>query len=448
MAWHAKLSASTAKRWINCPGSVAKIESLPASFKGGSSTYAEEGTAAHALLEHCLRPYQETRFEDVPLNPHELVGGLISPEHAVFPPASVTPQMVATAKENKHWFDVTEDMAEAVQVCIDEVLEQVERLGAGVTLYLERQWDMTWLHPDLGGTSDVTLDQFLEELVVIDYKHGKGVVVEVDDNEQLMNYLLGAAKGTDFTHERYTIVVCQPRAAHQDGSCRSQTFTRAELLAFRDVVADAAADTQRKGAPLKCGEWCRFCPAAPACEELAKGVTAACAADFEDEPLPLDVIQPDASAQMVANALSWLPMVEAWCKQTKAVALMVALNGTPVPGRKIVQSKTNRKVLADEETFAAQFVAAGLNAGKLWTDPKLKTPAQIEKLGKDYKAVVKTLSRDTTVGDQTFPAMVGKPPGRPTLALESDPRPAVDVGALAALDFKDEDDSTVDTEEY
>ena len=53
---HAKLSASSAFRWINCPGSVALADQLPAP---GSSAYADEGTLAHALaelkLQMCIR---------------------------------------------------------------------------------------------------------------------------------------------------------------------------------------------------------------------------------------------------------------------------------------------------------------------------------------------------------------------------------------------------------
>ena len=51
---HAKLSASSAFRWINCPGSVALADQLPAP---GSSAYADEGTLAHALAELKLRKF-------------------------------------------------------------------------------------------------------------------------------------------------------------------------------------------------------------------------------------------------------------------------------------------------------------------------------------------------------------------------------------------------------
>lgn len=48
---HAKLSASGAKKWINCPASVT----LESGFPDTVSAYAAEGTAAHALGEAKLR---------------------------------------------------------------------------------------------------------------------------------------------------------------------------------------------------------------------------------------------------------------------------------------------------------------------------------------------------------------------------------------------------------
>ena len=48
---HAKLSASGAKKWINCPGSVV----LESQIEERESDYAIEGTTAHALGEAKIR---------------------------------------------------------------------------------------------------------------------------------------------------------------------------------------------------------------------------------------------------------------------------------------------------------------------------------------------------------------------------------------------------------
>ena len=48
---HARLGASSSKRWMTCPGSVVLEEQMDEE----TSAYAEEGTKAHALAEAKLR---------------------------------------------------------------------------------------------------------------------------------------------------------------------------------------------------------------------------------------------------------------------------------------------------------------------------------------------------------------------------------------------------------
>ena len=51
MSEHAKLSPSSSDRWLACPASIVRA---PETEDEGSE-YAQEGTAAHALAEHCLK---------------------------------------------------------------------------------------------------------------------------------------------------------------------------------------------------------------------------------------------------------------------------------------------------------------------------------------------------------------------------------------------------------
>ena len=51
MSTHAKLSPSSSDRWLACPASILRAPET----EEEASEYALEGTAAHALAEHCLR---------------------------------------------------------------------------------------------------------------------------------------------------------------------------------------------------------------------------------------------------------------------------------------------------------------------------------------------------------------------------------------------------------
>ena len=58
---HAKLSASSSARWLNCTASVKAI--MP--YVGKSSVFAEYGTASHELAEICLKTFK---------SPHDFIG--------------------------------------------------------------------------------------------------------------------------------------------------------------------------------------------------------------------------------------------------------------------------------------------------------------------------------------------------------------------------------------
>jgi hypothetical protein len=51
MTKHARLSASSSAKWLNCPGSIKAEEPYP----NVTSKFAEEGTKAHELAESLLR---------------------------------------------------------------------------------------------------------------------------------------------------------------------------------------------------------------------------------------------------------------------------------------------------------------------------------------------------------------------------------------------------------
>ena len=144
---HSNLGASGAERWFNCSGSVKLQEGIPSI----SSEAAKEGTLAHELAEQIL-----------------LGKTNISPE-------------ILKDKE----------MLEAVWVYTDYVLNKLKKPNQ--KLYIEKQFDLSFIHEGMFGTNDACIiDLDTKTLEIVDYKHGKGKYVEVENNLQLLYYALGA----------------------------------------------------------------------------------------------------------------------------------------------------------------------------------------------------------------------------------------------------------------
>lgn len=303
---HAKLSASSYSRWGKCAGSVALAAKYP---EGPVSVYAAEGTAAHSLAEMCLRTGNV---------PDDYMGD--------------------TIEADGHKFTVDEGMCEAVQVYLEHVdtrrLEAKSRHKFHVEVKLDK---IKKLHPDLGGTADcVVYSEKGKWLDIIDYKHGQGVYVEVDDNGQLMYYALGALlQFPEYKPHTVRITIVQPRAG--GNPVRSQTFDAFELAEFgAQLVADAKA-TEAPDAPLVPGTaQCKWCPARKDCPALEAKSTALIEADFA----PVSLMHNPAK---MAEALSILPAVEARVKEIRSAAYQMMLDGAEIPGYKLVAKRGTRK---------------------------------------------------------------------------------------------------------
>lgn len=218
---HAKLGASSAKRWISCSGSLNFIDSLPAHLLDDSSEFAAEGTAAHEEAERHLR--------------------------------------AGTDSDNEY-----------IQVYLDEVRSHDTGF---VDIYIEERFK---LNDDMFGTNDaIVIDELNAEIKVFDLKYGVGVAVEAEENEQLMYYALGALKRFD-PHRRIfqkvTICIVQPRCHHEAGPIRKWETTAERIYMFETILLLAAAGTRIKDAPLSAGKHCRFCPAIVACPAYKKAI--------------------------------------------------------------------------------------------------------------------------------------------------------------------------------
>lgn len=346
MAGHAKLSASGAHRWLPCPGSVRLSEGQPDT----SNVYSAEGTVAHDVAAQHL---QEGRFSV----------GLDWIDRVV----------TADGFE----ITVTDTMLDAVQVYLDAVRDRLPKGAAPVKDYsveLDLTRHLVGLHPDLGGIADcVIYPRKSRVLQVLDYKHGAGTYVDVEDNRQLKYYALGAALAAPDPFDEVVITVVQPRYGGVD-PVRSWTFDAFDLLDFQADLVEGARRTYEPDAPLRAGSHCKFCRAAKVCPAEAEHRAALLSSEFSN--LTATTIQPERLAEMLAV----LPAVEERISQLREYAYQQAAQGNAPPGWKLVPKRATRK------WTDAAAVEAVLTDPACWTN-KLKTPAQVEKaLGKTQYA--------------------------------------------------------------
>ena len=384
---HAKLSSSASKRWLGCPGSVKLSEHYP----NGSSIYADEGTIAHGVAEGMISK------DDKLVQKYEVEADKFYGEH---------PELNGTFLEMKMI------LQPYVDYVFEEYAEQVHEDEAA-QLMTEERVDLTEYIPGGFGTSDVVILR-QGRLHIIDLKYGKGVAVSAEDNPQLKLYALGTLARFDMLYDIEDVVmtIYQPRL----DNVSTDTIKAKDLYIWgEEVIKPGAQLALSEDAPVHAGDWCQFCPARYDCKERARDAM----------ELQKYLGQMVLSPEEIAEILGKIDRLTKFAEDIKDSALTKALDGEEIPGWKVVEGRSIRKYVGSEEEIVRQCEGAGYDPALLY-ERKLLTITNMEKLmGKKQFAEV-------------LGAYVEKPEGKPTLAPESDKRPAI-TNNSAAEDFADED---------
>ena len=364
---HAKLSASSAHRWMNCNPSA----NLEREFADKTSEAAAEGSAAHALCEHKLRKALKMR--------------------------SVRPVSKYDSDEMEMYTDSY----------VEFVLEQIEVAKQHCTdpfVLIEQRLDFSCYVPDGFGTGDclIVADKLLH---IIDFKYGLGVLVDAAENPQMMLYALGALQLFDALYDIDTISmsIFQPRRENVS----TWTITVAELKEWAEKILRPKAELAFKGeGEFNPGPWCTFCKAAVKCRARAEEKLALAQYEFAKPPLLTD--------EEIEDILSRLDDLTKWANEIAAYAQDAAINhGKQWNGFKLVEGRSVRKY-SDEAAVVAAATAAG------YRDIYKKSLISITEMEK-------LMGKKTFA--EVLGGLVIKPHGKPTLVPASDKRPAIHSGA-------------------
>jgi len=384
---HSLLSPSGAHRWMNCPGSVILTSHLPRT----SSVFADEGTTAHDLAARCL-------LEN--LDPYSFLG--------------------RTDLEGGQRVD--EDMCEHIHDYVQLVADLRGQDGA---LYVEQRVDFqeyTDLE-DSQGTCDVIIVRD-KELIILDLKYGRGVEVNAQQNEQLMLYALGAYSAFEMIDdfESVRLVVFQPRKYNtSEWSCSIDDLKAFGLYAktcAQEVIRLMEADAEEIEKHLVPGEkQCRFCDLRAACPALTRFSLEQIEEDFED------MSNGTAEEDEIAQSMEKVGTVEVWCRAVRAAAHNALLQGRTVKGYKLVSGRAGPRRWDDAKYV--EDLAVKHDIEDLFSKV-LVSPTQAEK----------RLKKTSPGLWEELEGHISRSEGKPSVALESDKRPALDVTELSDL-FED-----------
>lgn len=401
---HALLSPSAAERWMCCTPSPRLEAELPES----TSAYAEEGRLAHSVCE------------------------LFAHKKFTIMKASTYNAALKKLKASAIWQD---EMMATAAVFVEHLEQRAMEFQHKPYVAQEVKVDISGYVPEAFGTCDCVMIGG-DELIITDYKHGKGVPVSAEGNPQMMLYALGALQLYRPIYggaiKRVTCYIDQPRL----DSYSKYSLTVDELLAWGENTVKPKAALAFAGlGNFTPGEHCRFCRAKAQCRARADAHTAL--EDFKEctpagavkagDLVPQEFshigphgaeVHPLLSDAEIGDLLTRGKSLVDWYNSLEEYALTAALNGGTITGYKVVEGTSKATFAPDFDTAAKVLISAGFEKATLYREMP-------ETLTNIDKVVGGRTKLKELLGDHLY-----KPPGKPALAPDSDKRPAYS-GAVA-----------------
>lgn len=353
--------------------------------------------------------------------------------------------------------EIDEEMLEFVGEFVRQCQELADEAEESFT---ERRVDISDLTPipDQGGTLDFG-GMGVGWLKIVDLKYGKEQVVAFDPatgkiNKQLGIYAWGVFLEYDWLYnfQKITLAISHPRIA---GGSTEVTISREELIEFADMIrskwAHNWANPRGRVPSIKGCRWCAARATCPALyvfmsqdlddvfrnhddeeiidaeweevisEERMEQANELILDQFEPSPFPKLPKPVELSTRAMEKLLRYRKFMENFFNSIAAELLERAISDEEdLKWWKIVQSRSNRKMVDDEDYIVEALESIGLKRKDMYKTVML-SPAELErKLHTKLKITLAEAKRLLASADVTV-----QPPGQKTLAAKSDRRKAL-----------------------
>ena len=373
---HSRIGGSTIDRTMQCPGWLKESEGIP---KGPASEYAMEGTALHSCMETIV-------LEDMARDDIEaaFLGKVIE------------------------GVEITQDHIDnRILPAFDAWVELKE-------LYALTDWEpevhaMFDRELDIGGYSDLIAWNGYGDVFCLDFKFGQGHMVDPTNLPQGKFYTMAARKDSVVADElkhmkKVFIVIIQPNDRNSPTLKIWKTNVQA-IDEFEQTVLAAVAEADGPNPSLNPGDHCRWCPAAPLCPAKTGQILKAMHMDHED-------------LAILGENMDLVSEVKAWIKNVEAAVFRQLEAGAEVPGWKLVQKRSTRHWIDEEETI--NKLRRKMHGIGNMQNVKLLSPNQMEEKAKelDVEIEIDDMVTSTSSGTTIAPIDDRRPeaPNPKTLA--------------------------------
>lgn len=391
------LNPSSAERWVTCTASPRYIrDNWNLLAESTDTAWNQEGTTAHELAAAALE------------------GRKMNPFACPVPP---------TKEMNRHAWNY---------------MEYVEGLRVGdAKVYVERKLPLFYMHERNAMIDAVVVNH--NEVHIIDFKYGEGVQISPVGNLQCIIYAYVAVR--DYASYALlrgtmpvTIHIYQPRGRGAEAPAKVWETNVGEIAKVATIITgiaqtilnNANGDDTYKVQFAPSDKACQFCPAKGFCTARQQhfGREVKQLAVVDKAPLPLSTT---LTLEQRAAVLKHKSAIEKWLKDVAADTQRLMLEGTKVPGWKLVMSNGGHRFWTDPEEAKKLLLADTILKREEVITETLASPAQVEKLLGKNKLPVEVTN------------LIAKPNGNPIPVPEDDKRTSCVVDASEEFDVVEEE---------